>query len=133
MLPAGTVRVMEGDRLMNSIGQKIQSGDTRKIRVLMQGMSIIFFSPLHHLSIILRQLTPFFFAGGRFHKLLPQEKCGAPRRARPFGGHSVSLQRVGKFGLSWFPWPGLFRDMESGMGVLSAGNRVRQLKESCGY
>lgn len=63
MLPAGTVRVMEGDRLMNSIGQKIQSGDTRKIRVLMQGMSIIFFSPLHHLSIILRQLTPFFFRG----------------------------------------------------------------------
>lgn len=37
MLPAGTVRAAEGDRLVASIGQKIQAGDTRKIRVLMQG------------------------------------------------------------------------------------------------
>ena len=43
MLPAGTVRAAEGDRLMTSIGQKIQAGETRKIRVLMQGAS--FFSP----------------------------------------------------------------------------------------
>lgn len=39
MLPAGTVRAAEGDRLMASIGQKIQVGDMRKIRVLMQGKS----------------------------------------------------------------------------------------------
>lgn len=37
MLPAGTVRAAEGDRLVASIGQKIHVGDTRKIRVLMQG------------------------------------------------------------------------------------------------
>ena len=37
MLPAGTVRAAEGDRLVASIGQKIQAGDARKIRVLMQG------------------------------------------------------------------------------------------------
>ena len=43
MLPAGTVRAAEGDRLMASIAQKIQSGDMRKIRVLMQGK---FSSPL---------------------------------------------------------------------------------------
>ena len=37
MLPAGTVKAGEGERLMNAIGQKIQTGDTRKIRVLLQG------------------------------------------------------------------------------------------------
>lgn len=37
MLPAGTVKAGEGERLMNAIGQKIQTGDTRKVRVLLQG------------------------------------------------------------------------------------------------
>lgn len=38
MLPAGTVKMGEADRLMNAIAQKIQMGDMRKIRVLLQGM-----------------------------------------------------------------------------------------------
>lgn len=37
MLPAGTVKVGDADRLMNAIAQKIQVGDMRKIRVLLQG------------------------------------------------------------------------------------------------
>lgn len=37
MLPAGTVKAGEGDRLMTSVGQKIQAGDMRKVRVLLQG------------------------------------------------------------------------------------------------
>lgn len=37
MLPAGTVKAGEGDRLVNSIGLKIQSGELRKVRVLLQG------------------------------------------------------------------------------------------------
>lgn len=37
MLPAGTVKAGEGDRLINSIAQKIQAGDLRKVRVLLQG------------------------------------------------------------------------------------------------
>ncbi len=37
MLPGGTVRVAEADRLMASITQKIQAGDTRKIRALVHG------------------------------------------------------------------------------------------------
>lgn len=37
MLPAGTIKAGEGDRLMQSIAQKIQTGDMRKIRVLLQG------------------------------------------------------------------------------------------------
>ncbi|SLM40798.1 mrna transport regulator [Lasallia pustulata] len=36
MLPAGTVKVGDADRLMNAIAQKIQVGDMRKIRVLLQ-------------------------------------------------------------------------------------------------
>lgn len=38
MLPAGTVKMGEADRLMNAIAQKLQVGDMRKIRVLLQGM-----------------------------------------------------------------------------------------------
>ena len=37
MLPAGTVRAGEGERLMNAIGQKIQAGEFRKVRVILQG------------------------------------------------------------------------------------------------
>ena len=37
MLPAGTYKAGEGDRLMNAISQKIQTGDIRKVRVLLQG------------------------------------------------------------------------------------------------
>ena len=39
LLPAGTVKAGEADRLMSSIGQHIQSGDMRKVRVVLQGMS----------------------------------------------------------------------------------------------
>ena len=37
MLPAGTVKNGEADGLMNSIGQNLQSGDLRKVRVRLQG------------------------------------------------------------------------------------------------
>ena len=37
MLPPGTVKQGEGERLMAAIGQKIQLGDLRKVRVLLQG------------------------------------------------------------------------------------------------
>jgi len=36
MLPAGSVKAGEGDRLFNAIGQKIQDGEPRKIRMLLQ-------------------------------------------------------------------------------------------------
>lgn len=39
MLPSGTVKSGEADRLMNGIGQSIQAGDTRKVRVALQGVS----------------------------------------------------------------------------------------------
>lgn len=41
MLPAGTVKAGEADRLMNGIGQHVQSGDLRKVRVLLQGKLIL--------------------------------------------------------------------------------------------
>lgn len=37
ILPPGTVRLAEGDRLMSHIEQNIQSGDTRKNRALVHG------------------------------------------------------------------------------------------------
>lgn len=37
MLPAGTVKAGEGEKLMNVIGQKVQAGEFRKVRVLLQG------------------------------------------------------------------------------------------------
>lgn len=36
MLPAGTVKQGEAERLMQSIGQKLQQGEVRKVRVLLQ-------------------------------------------------------------------------------------------------
>ena len=36
MLPAGTVKNGEAERLMNSIETKIQSGEVRKVRALLQ-------------------------------------------------------------------------------------------------
>ena len=36
MLPAGTIKSGEADRLMQSIGMKLQQGEVRKVRVLLQ-------------------------------------------------------------------------------------------------
>ncbi|KAI4204854.1 MAG: hypothetical protein LQ350_000920 [Teloschistes chrysophthalmus] len=36
MLPAGSIRMGEADRLMNAVGTKVQAGDFRKVRVLLQ-------------------------------------------------------------------------------------------------
>ncbi|KAL8917412.1 MAG: hypothetical protein Q9208_007967 [Pyrenodesmia sp. 3 TL-2023] len=36
MLPVGSIRVGEADRLMNAVGTKVQGGDFRKVRVLLQ-------------------------------------------------------------------------------------------------
>lgn len=38
MLPPGTIQAGEGDKLVNSVGQKIQANDLRKVRVLLQGI-----------------------------------------------------------------------------------------------
>lgn len=38
MLPAGTMKAGEAERLLNGISEKVQSGEIRKIRVLLQGM-----------------------------------------------------------------------------------------------
>lgn len=40
MLPAGTVKSGEEEGLMNSIGQSLQAGDLRRVRVRLQGRSI---------------------------------------------------------------------------------------------
>ncbi|KAL8838222.1 MAG: hypothetical protein Q9170_002212 [Blastenia crenularia] len=36
MLPVGSIRAGEADRLMNAVGMKVQGGDLRKVRVLLQ-------------------------------------------------------------------------------------------------
>jgi transportin-3 len=38
MLPAGSMKPGEAERLMKSISDKVQSGETRKIRVVLQGL-----------------------------------------------------------------------------------------------
>lgn len=39
MLPAGTVKPGEAERLMNGISDKVQKGEIRKVRTLLQGRS----------------------------------------------------------------------------------------------
>jgi transportin-3 len=41
MLPAGTMKAGEAERLLKGISDKVQSGETRKIRALLQGMLMI--------------------------------------------------------------------------------------------
>ena len=47
MLPAGTMKPGEAERLLKGVADKVQSGETRKIRVLLQGLlpQHISFSP----------------------------------------------------------------------------------------
>lgn len=45
MLPAGTMKAGEAERLLNGISEKVQSGETRKIRALLQGKSPILLIP----------------------------------------------------------------------------------------
>jgi len=52
MLPAGTMKPGEGERLLKNIFDKVQSGETRKIRVLLQGESLAFPSSLMLLSFL---------------------------------------------------------------------------------
>lgn len=42
MLPAGTMKTGEAERLLKGIAEKVQTGETRKIRVLLQGLSLLF-------------------------------------------------------------------------------------------
>lgn len=42
MLPAGTMKTGEAERLLKGIAEKVQTGETRKIRVLLQGSSLLF-------------------------------------------------------------------------------------------
>ena len=42
MLPTGSVKAGEADRLMNGIGQHVQLRDLRKVRVLLQGICMWF-------------------------------------------------------------------------------------------
>ena len=37
MLPSGTMKHGEAERLLKNVSDKVQSGETRKIRVLLQG------------------------------------------------------------------------------------------------
>lgn len=46
MLPAGSVKPGEAERLLKNISDQVQSGETHKIRVLLQGPSLPFFFPL---------------------------------------------------------------------------------------
>ena len=40
LLPSGTVKSGEAERLMNGVGQNLQNRELRKVRMLLQGMSI---------------------------------------------------------------------------------------------
>ena len=49
VLPGGSIKAGEADRVMNSIAAKVQAGDYRKLRAILQGMSFlqkVEFSPL---------------------------------------------------------------------------------------
>lgn len=87
MLPTGTVKPGEANRLMKGITESVREGQLRKVRVLLQGLSILliilgvhsFFEKLHSTDTY------------RFHQLVSPEKCRSKRRPWPIGGHSVQV------------------------------------------
>ena len=54
MLPPGSIKAGEGDQLMNAISQKIQTGDMRKVRIVLQGEHISCPSLLYFNSVTFR-------------------------------------------------------------------------------
>lgn len=72
MLPSGTVKSGEADRLMNGIGQNLQAGEIRKVRVLLQGESNPLIKPF---TVLAHMLV-------RFRKLVSATKRSASGRSR---------------------------------------------------
>lgn len=83
MLPPGSMKPAEAERLLKGIAEKVQSGETRKIRVLLQGS----------FRLIFNQNRPFLTVP-RFHQLLPPPQRGPPRWPWPLGGDPIPIQRM---------------------------------------
>lgn len=79
MLPPGTIKPGEAERLLKSLSDKVHSGETRKIRVLLQGES-------QHPSSTVRISNVY-----RLHQLLPPPKCRPTRWPGPPGGDPVPI------------------------------------------
>ena len=65
MLPPGSIKVDDGERLMNTIGQKIQNRDMRKVRVLLQGMHI---SRLYSSTLTMNKILPHPTVAETWHR-----------------------------------------------------------------
>jgi len=84
MLPPGSMKPAEAERLLKGIAEKVQSGETRKIRVLLQGSS----------RAIFQFESVLFLTFSRFHQLLPPPQRRPPRRPWPPGGDTIPIQRM---------------------------------------
>lgn len=81
MLPAGTMKPGEAERLLKGVADKVQSGETRKIRVLLQGLlpQHISFSPSSFFFSFFFSLAAVYYDHAwtnaryliRFHQLIP--------------------------------------------------------------
>ena len=74
MLPAGTVKNGEAEGLMNSIGQNLQSGELRKVRVRLQGRLIIVIYSQTSRPLLTRALD--FANSFRRRNVAPREGLG---------------------------------------------------------
>jgi transportin-3 len=72
MLPAGTMKPGEGERLMSNIIEKVQSGELRKIRVLLQGTP----GSGHHPTFPVLTLLPDFTNSYRRRNVAPRDGLG---------------------------------------------------------
>jgi len=88
MLPAGSMKAGEAERLLKSIADKVQSGETRKIRVLLQGE---FSSHFLIFPTILFSTHLIYF---RLHQLISPPECRTPRWTGSSRGDSVPIQRM---------------------------------------
>lgn len=77
MVPAGTMKPGEAERLLKGVSDKIQSGETRKIRVLLQGLL------LRHLIFDSANLDR------RLHEFVSATECGTAGGAGAARGYSI--------------------------------------------
>lgn len=79
-LPAGTMKPGEAERLLTQISEKIQSSESRKIRVLLQGE-----------NSTLNRFKADTYYNDRLYQFLPQKKRCASGWPRKTGGDSIPI------------------------------------------
>lgn len=88
LLPAGSMKSGEAERLLKGLSEKVQAGETRRIRALLQGECVPVALGVAVVPTLLTTHNP------RLHQFVPTAERRAARRPGPARGDAVPVQRV---------------------------------------